>query len=369
MNTVQRGRVGNSLLSAVVVSVSLGLIAPAAVGAGPKPETGGKVPSGFSIVGETPDSPHGYSLAGFIDLGTDRWRSDVGGITPRGYLSGAAALNQCVFAIGGSEGTTIVTGLENFLRYSSFETVWRHTASMPTSRNNLTAETVNNKVYAIGGSSIAAGSALAAVEEFDPVTLTWVPKAPMPTARFALASAVLDGTIYAIGGVMGCCTGTAAVEQYNPGTDTWISKAPLPTPRRSLAAAAVNGKIYAIGGTVTEGTQDARVEEYDPATNSWKTKSSMPTPRRGARAAVVQNRIYVIGGYREGVGVVNTLEVYDPATDSWASRPPMPMARQFPGVAVLGNSIFVVAGSLGASDTGVVEVYEPRVRYYLHRKD
>lgn len=358
------------MLAVVVLVVGLGFNTVAEAGSKSKISKDGKVPAGYSIVGETDISPEEYGLAGVLDLGTDQWRTDIGGITARGYLSGAAVSNRFMYTIGGSAGSTILGPAdENVLRYDSFLTTWTVVAPLLTPRNNLTAEAVNGKVYAIGGSSTAAGSSLATVEAFDPATGGWTPRMPIPTSRFALASTVLDGQIYAIGGVIGSSTGTGAVERYNPATDNWIPVAPLPTPRWNLAAAAVNGKIYAIGGTVTAGAQDARVEEYNPTNDSWTLKSPMPTARRGMRAAVVQGRIYLIGGFREGDGVVNTVEVYDPATNTWASRPPMPTARQFPAIAVLGNSIFVVGGSLGAGDTGVTETFEPRLRYYLHKKE
>ncbi|MBI4598483.1 MAG: hypothetical protein HY737_08805 [Candidatus Omnitrophica bacterium] len=328
------------------------------------------VPSGFSIIGETTQSPPGYSFLGTIPVGTDFW-FDAGSQLQvgRGYVSGATIRNL-TYLLGGLQGSTILN-LVTVVKKISQATVSYDDGiaqPMPTSRNNLTAEGVGGKIYAIGGSTTAVGSATDAVEAFDPVTNHWTTKAHLPTARFALASAVLDGKIYVIGGHNGV-SGIDAVEIYDPLSDSWTSTTPLPTPRWSLAAASVNGKIYAISGTVVSGAQDGRVEEYNPATHVWLTKAPIPTPRRGLRAIVVNNRIFAIGGYSESGGVLGIVEEYNPSTDTWKSRPPMPTARQFPAVGLLGNSICVSAGSLGAGDSAVIELYEPLFEYFLHKKN
>ena len=339
---------------------------------------GGGVPSGYSIIGETSLSPEGYSVRGLLSLGTDLWTNVNGLGTERGYTSGAVATCKhqigneipkfidCVYIVGGSQNSTIVSDVRAYdFTYKDFHVI----APMSQARNNLTAETVNGKIYAIGGSSTMFGNALNLVEEYDPSVNSWSMKAAMPTARYSLSSAVVNGKIYVFGGSVANSVGTCVVEMYDPANNTWVTKAPLPTARWAMAVGAVNGKIYAISGTVVEGTQDARVEEYDIATNSWSTKTSIPTPRRGARAGVVYNRIYVIGGYREAGGVVNTVEEYDPATDTWTSKPNMPTARQFPALAVLGDSIHVIGGAFNSIDTDEYHVYEPRVQYFLHKKN
>ena len=120
---------------------------------------------------------------------------------------------------------------------------------------------------------------LSVVEEYDPITDTWVRKADMPTARVGLSAVVVNGKIYAIGGsnqlnnqLNILCT----MEEYDPKTDKWTKKADMPDIRSVFGADAVNGRIYAIGGY--NGTWLSRVDEYDTgfAGESVNLKGKLP---------------------------------------------------------------------------------------------
>ena len=183
---------------------------------------------------------------------------------------------------------------------------------MPTGREGSAAGVVNNKIYAIGGTT--GPSPFTTVEEYDPATNTWTTKASMPTGRYYLVVGVVGSKIYAIGGYSGGYLTT--VEEYDPATNTWTNcgtPAPgngctqMPTGRTGASASVVNNKIYAIGGLGSSGSLTI-VEEYDPATNTWTTKTSMTTGRYYLAAGVVNNKIYTIGGYNGSSGYLNTVE-------------------------------------------------------------
>ena len=150
---------------------------------------------------------------------------------------------------------------------------WTTKASMSQARSGLGVAAVNDKIYAIGGTT-ARGS---------------IPSIP--------GSAVLG--FVDIGGIVG------TNEEYDPATNTWTTKTPMPTPRIVFATAVYNNKIYCMGGKTSDGYVDVN-EVYDPATDTWETKTSMPEARGWLTANVVDNRIFVIGR--------TTNEVYDPET-------------------------------------------------------
>ena len=89
----------------------------------------------------------------------------------------------------------------------------------------------------------------------------WVTRAPMPSSRTEVAAAVLGDKIYVIGGF---AQGGNLVEEYDTETDRWRRRAPLPRPLHHVGAAAVGGKVYAIGGYVTGSGSVNTVYEYDP---------------------------------------------------------------------------------------------------------
>ena len=81
---------------------------------------------------------------------------------------------------------------------------------------------------------------------------------------------MLNDKIYAIGGTTNDEYAIqSVVEEYNPKTDRWVRKSKMPIPRSNLSTCVVNGKIYAIGGIGDDFyTILSTVEEYDPETDT-----------------------------------------------------------------------------------------------------
>ncbi|MBU2614569.1 MAG: carboxypeptidase regulatory-like domain-containing protein, partial [Elusimicrobia bacterium] len=229
--------------------------------------------------------------------------------------------------------------------------VWSTKVDMPTGRCHLVASTVNNKIYAIGGSSDSV--IFTKVEEFNPSANTWVTKTDMPTSRVAPVSGIVNNKIYVIGGDPAT---KRKVEEYDVSYDSWSDKANMTTARNTFAAGVVNNKIYCIGGD-SGGTALNTVEEFDPVGNTWVTKTNMPTARYGLAAAVVNNKIYAIGGWDTSYS--NVVEEYDPVLNSWATKANMPTARLFSAATVLGNKIYVIGGCNAVGYCNNVEVYDP----------
>ena len=143
---------------------------------------------------------------------------------------------------------------------------WTAKSDMPTARFGLSAEAVNGKIYAIGGSN--ASSILGMVEEYDPATDTWSTKTDMPTIRKGMATSVVNGRIYVFGGSSSLVANAslATVEEYDPATDRWTAKAAMNFPSHFLSASNSGGRLYAIGGS-SEATKAVRV--YDPELDTW----------------------------------------------------------------------------------------------------
>jgi N-acetylneuraminic acid mutarotase len=285
---------------------------------------------------------------------------------------------------------------------------------MPTPRGEVTAATVNGKIYVIGGQSYTANFKFRTVEEYDPVTDTWTTKADMPTARCSLAAVELNGKIYALGGNGSGSVHLNTVEEYDPATNKWTTKAGMIRSRHGLSAVTANGKIYAVGGIA--GTKVySSVEEYDPATNTWKEWIVTPEVRFASRwfnaSVYIDGNIYLAGGYFDNSGDTNktfkyniaantytelavlphwaedlaavsiggkayfmggysnkmmsALQVFDPEKGTWEQKTPMPTARTGLAAAVAGGKIYAIGGwngNLGnLQDLNVVEEYTPDI--------
>ena len=207
----------------------------------------------------------------------------------------------------------------------SFAGEWEPKAPLLRKRWGLGAETVNGKIYAIGGQDDlpVAGKRVA---EYDPDRDQWTEKKSMPTGRFRLATGMVRGKIYVFGGTANNFEAVPTVEEYDPKTDTWAKKADMPTARLGLATAVVGGKVYTIGGAESFFFPSGAVEVYDPATDTWAKKADMPNPRWGLSAVAVASKIFVSGGAIDNSHQKYTdmMEMYDPKTDTWTPKAKMP---------------------------------------------
>ena len=120
----------------------------------------------------------------------------------------------------------------------------------------------------------------------------WKPKAPLLRKRWGLGTETVNGKIYAIGGQDDLPDAGKKVAEYDPAKDQWTEKKGLPTGRFRLATGIVRGKIYVFGGTPNNFEAVPTVEEYDPKTDTWTKKADMPTARLALAAAVVGGKVY-----------------------------------------------------------------------------
>ena len=209
---------------------------------------------------------------------------------------------------------------------SAVDNSWVEKAPMPTARSGLGVAVVNDRIYAIGGTTYEysmrpsfpsallpvettgnGGGVVGTNEEYNPTTNTWVSKTPMPTPREEFAIAVYQNMIYCIGGSTGNDT-VGVNEVYYPENDSWSTKARIPTPEANIQANVVNGKIYVIGDSVNY--------VYEPATDNWTTMMFMPNSGRFTTSSVLYGKIYIVGS--------NMTQVYDHLNDSWSTGEPFP---------------------------------------------
>lgn len=95
-------------------------------------------------------------------------------------------------------------------------------------------------------------SLLRPVASVDAAKVAWEMRAPVPQPRTEVSAATLDGKIYLIGGFAKEGV-TARVEMYDPATDRWTSRASMPVALHHAGAAVLNGKLYVVGGLEGDG--------------------------------------------------------------------------------------------------------------------
>lgn len=270
-------------------------------------------PSGYSILGESPVPPKGFTYTGYS-----------------------------VVSQGGSTG-------------------WTLKAPMPTARCSSSVAVVNGIVYVIGGTKDPSLQGLTTVEAYDPKKDLWTTKAPLPTGRYGAGVGVLGGSIYVIAGSQKADSLTGAFEVYSPATDKWTTKTPIPPPKKGVVTAVVNNRLYVLGEfasfSAASAESAAGLEVYDPASDTWTQKAALPTPRSGFSVCVVNNLIYAFGGMKDGL--LTTTEAYDPQTDTWIAKAPMPGARKGLALAVINGIVYLAGGSNDSGPIGTTYAYDP----------
>jgi N-acetylneuraminic acid mutarotase len=264
------------------------------------------------------------------DPATDKWAKK----NPMPLLSHHVAFTEHggkIYAFGGftlpASGPPAWTPVDNAWQYDPAADSWKALAPMPTRRGSPVAVTVGDKMYVIGGATIAPGSKETAVH----------PQRPHISV--------------------------GSVEEYDPAANTWRSRAPMPTPRNHATAGVVNGKVYVIGGRVgaafiSAGSSNVDVfEEYYPAADAWgSARAKMPSARSAMASGVLGGRIYVTGGEGQNAQMMYTfraLEAYDPAGNRWSPMPSLPVSRHGLAGAVLGNRLHMVSGDVQSAGTGI----------------
>jgi hypothetical protein len=275
---------------------------------------------GFDSVDGDTDVTRIYTIA------SNTW--SLGAAAPGISSEGAGAAHGGLFYnIGGRDSLTTVTGArDDIWAYDPASDTWNAALTpMPTPRAGLGVAVVGNAIYAIGGRSATGGPCsgagipgfvLDAVERYDVASDTWTPVAPLPSPRSDLAAATVGGKIYVFGGCDAAGTILADVDVYNPVTDTW-STAPtdMPTARAAMyAVAPKGGTVYVIGGWDGIGPGLSTNEAYKVAQDAWTAGLlPMPTPRAETGAVGHGGRIYIVGGAQPGFGAsVDANEVFKP---------------------------------------------------------
>jgi N-acetylneuraminic acid mutarotase len=228
---------------------------------------------------------------------------------------------------------------------------WTTKSPLNRPRWGLTAFTINQKIWVVGG--LYEDGSIADIEVYDPATNAWT-IIPNPFSSYGQAFVAVDNNkIYAVGGLSSCTELNTIVEEYNIDTNTLTRKANLIfscyLPGIAVGA---NGKIYVMGGCIPPaglvGVADCldTLQEYDPVTNYWDVKQPLPIPRfllcaiRGT-----DGNIYAMGGRTVGSKMINRVDVYNPTMNLWYQKAPMPNLRDcFAAVHADNGKIYAIAG-------------------------
>ncbi|KAK2727542.1 hypothetical protein QYM36_008134 [Artemia franciscana] len=154
---------------------------------------------------------------------------------------GVAALDGCIYAVGGSQGKLFLNSVE---RYDPSQDKWSFLAPMASPRVGVAVAVVNRLLYAIGG--FDGRQRLSSVECYHPERDEWIQVSPCSRRKSGAGCAAFEHYIYVAGGFDGD-NQLAALERYDTEKDVWTSLSPMISARSAFQLVVLDSKLYAIG--------------------------------------------------------------------------------------------------------------------------
>jgi N-acetylneuraminic acid mutarotase len=201
-----------------------------------------------------------------------------------------------------------------------------------------------------------------ATYRWDVGTDTWQTLAPVPGAgRLASTAQVVGDKIYVIGGYTVAPDGTEAsvpdVNIFDPVTETWSRGADIPLPTDDAVSGVWNDSLIVLVSGWHDTDNVSAVQVYDPAANRWMDATPIAgAPVFGHTGAVVGDVIAYVDGVRTDGGdprfVLDAASWHgemspdDPTQIEWAQvdhHPGVPLYRAAGGV--LGGLAVFVGGT------------------------
>jgi len=224
--------------------------------------------------------------------------SEAGSLTGPLHDSAATMLGERVLVFGGGTeaSTDAVQALPAPGGIVAAGTTAEATGRLPTVRSDLSAVTVGETAYLLGGydGSKPIDSVLATT---DGSTFTQVARLPAP-GRY-LGVAALGGRIYAFGGETASGSAGDAIQEVDPRAGTARIVGHLPAAVSHASAVTLGGDIYLLGGEA-EGSPTSQIWRFDPETKTVSTAGRLPQPISGGATAAVGSSAYLIGGTGAG---------------------------------------------------------------------
>ena len=139
-------------------------------------------------------------------------------------------------------------------------------------------------LYVVGGTNPSNNTPVHVVECYDSLADTWKTVSPLTETRSHLVAVSMNNSVFAIGGSVHHDHGkryTSVVEKYDPTKNVWTRVASLHVERACLCGFCLGDKIYVMGGVTTSGNHSHvhSCEVYNVTTDEWTLVSNFQQPR------------------------------------------------------------------------------------------
>ncbi|XP_039964226.1 kelch-like protein 17 [Bactrocera tryoni] len=170
-------------------------------------------------------------------------------------------LNGKIYAIGGFDGTNVLSSVE---RYTTSDG-WKYVNRLIVGRDCASAVILNGKIYTIGGYN--GNGDLKSVECYNAESNTWTSCADMTNSHFLPGVAAHNGQIYVLS--------RRGAERYEPQQDSWSQICSLEVFYCYISCVSLDNKLWAIGGK-SKSADKSCVSVFDEENSRWIERCSLP---------------------------------------------------------------------------------------------
>lgn len=262
-----------------------------------------------------------------------------------------------------------------------FSHEWKSKTPMPSKRSDMTATTVGDAIYLIGGCDSDqewnAGAEMylctglsKKVEKYSPKSDSYETLGDAPRSRYRHTATALGSKIYVLGGCGIDDSIISDIDVLDTLTGKWSTlDHPMPNATSDLSSFVHGGKIYTVGGYNRPSyVASSAMMAFDPqeaGENAWQAGASLISGRGDAAAALAGGQAFVLGGFHHDDWSYprDDLEIFDPVNPSagWRLRQSMSVARGDKAVAVLHDLLHAVGGETKNSEGHSVPLMDVEV--------
>lgn len=266
----------------------------------------------------------------------------------------AVTLNGKIYVLGGENASG---SLNTFAVYDAEKKTWEELPAYPGTQTGVCRAAMisyGNEIFVIGGQTDTSIKAqlLKSVYSFNTETRQWQKKVDLAEGRTNLATAVCKDNVYAFSKA----GATSRVEIYNLKTDTWET---VVTPDTSsvIGAAGVDNRIFVL----KEEEETMYWSEYLPEDNAFEDAGTVCP---FAVSDVYQTPVVISGKiYMMKEEDTKEVLVYDAYSDEWSRVSDMNLTKRGSVLVASGNELYSIGGEMtGFGVLDIVEQYSVKVQ-------
>jgi hypothetical protein len=256
-----------------------------------------------------------------------------------------------VLVIGGLSSSDVSTS--DVLQLSPRTGITTSVGALSEVRHDTAAALLGSQVLVFGGGS---ASELNSVESLTSGAAGTV-IGHLPTTRSDLSALTLDGRVYVLGGYDGNAPTPIVLRTANG--RGFSDFATLPVAFRYAAVVALGSSIYMFGGELADGLDSDAIQRLDTGTGRARIIGRLPRALSHASAVALGGRAYILGGRTREVATDRVLS-FDPQTGKVRSAGRLPLAVTNAAATVVGDRGYLIGG-LGAHGETLASVIEVRL--------